>query len=114
MNPGGGVDQKAVEELRVKTGLNEPVYIHYINWMGKILQGNFGQSYMTGEAVSETILRCFIVTLKLAIISMLISIILAIPPGIISALKKEQSLMTSTGFLRLQESPCPISGRPIS
>jgi len=88
MNPGGGVDQKAVEELRVKTGLNGPVYIQYINWMGKILQGNFGQSYMTGEEVSEAILRCFKVTLKLAIISMLISSILAIPLGIISALKK--------------------------
>jgi len=88
MNPGGGVDQKAVEEFRVKTGLDEPVYIQYINWMSKILHGDLGQSYMTGEAVSEAIFRCFKVTLKLAIISMLVSLIIAIPLGIFSALKK--------------------------
>ena len=88
MNPGGGVDQKAVEEFRVKTGLDEPVYLQYINWMSKVLHGDLGQSYMTGEAVSEAIFRCFKVTLKLAIISMLVSLIIAIPLGIFSALKK--------------------------
>lgn len=87
-SPGGGVDQKAVEELRAKTGLNEPVYIQYINWMGKVLHGNLGQSYMTGEEVSDAILRCFKVTLKLAVISMFVSLIIAIPLGILSALKK--------------------------
>jgi peptide/nickel transport system permease protein len=88
MNPGGGVDQKAVEEFRFKTGLDEPVYIQYINWVSKVLHGDLGQSYMTGEAVSEAIFRCFKVTLKLAIISMLVSLIIAIPLGIFSALKK--------------------------
>jgi peptide/nickel transport system permease protein len=87
-SPGGGVDQKAVEELKAKTGLNEPVYVQYINWMGKVLHGNLGQSYMTGEEVSDAILRCFKVTLKLAVISMLVSLIIAIPLGILSALKK--------------------------
>lgn len=88
MNPGGGVDQKAVEELRTRTGLDEPLHIQYLNWMSKILHGDLGQSYMTGENVSDAILRCFKVTLKLAIVSMLISLIIAIPLGIISALKK--------------------------
>lgn len=88
MNPGGGVDQKAVEEFRVKTGLDEPVHIQYIHWMDRILHGDLGESYMTGEEVSDAILRCFKVTLKLAIISMLVSLIISIPLGIISALKK--------------------------
>jgi len=88
MNPGGGVDQKAVEEFRAKMGLNEPVYVQYTHWMGRILQGDLGESYMTGEKVSDSIFRCFKVTLKLAIISMLVSLIISIPLGIVSALKK--------------------------
>lgn len=88
MNPGEGVDQKAVEELRARTGLDEPIHIQYINWMSKVLHGDLGQSYMTGENVSSEIVRCFKVTLRLAVISMLISLIIAIPLGIFSALKK--------------------------
>jgi peptide/nickel transport system permease protein len=88
MNPGGGVDQKAVDELKARTGLDEPIHIQYINWMSKVLHGDLGQSYMTGEDVSSEIVRCFKVTLRLAVISMLISLIIAIPLGIFSALKK--------------------------
>lgn len=88
MNPGGGVDQKAVEELRARTGLDEPVHIQYIHWMSKVLRGNLGESYMTGEEVSGAILRCFKVTLKLAVISMMVSLLISIPLGILSALKK--------------------------
>ena len=88
MNPGGGVDQKAVEEFRPKTGLDDPVHIQYIHWMGRVLRGDLGESFMTGEKVSGAILRCFKVTLKLAVISMLVSLIISIPLGIISALKK--------------------------
>lgn len=88
MNPMGGVDQRAVEEFRAKTGLDNPVHIQYINWMEKVLRGDLGESYMTGENVSEAILRCFKVTLKLAVISMLVSLIIAIPLGILSALRK--------------------------
>ncbi|AKB40328.1 Oligopeptide transport system permease protein OppB [Methanosarcina mazei WWM610] len=88
MNPGGGVDRKAVEEFRAKTGLDEPVHIQYINWMGRVLRGDLGESYMTGVGVSESIFRCFKVTLKLAVVSMLVSLVIALPLGIISAVKK--------------------------
>lgn len=87
-NPTGGIDQNAVEELRVKTGLDKPAYIQYIHWIGKVLQGDLGESYMTGEKVSDAIFRSFKVTLKLAMVSMLVSLIISIPLGIISALKK--------------------------
>lgn len=87
-NPAGGIDQKAVEEFRAKTGLDKPVHIQYIHWTGRVLQGDLGESYMTGEKVSDAIFRSFKVTLKLALVSMLVSLIISIPLGIISALKK--------------------------
>lgn len=101
MNPGGGVDQKAVEEFRAKTGLDGPVHIQYIHWMGRTLHGDLGESYMTGEKVSKAILRCFKVTLKLAITSMLVSLIIAIPLGILSALKKRTTVDDVCRFFAL-------------
>ena len=56
MNPMGGVDQRAVEEFRAKTGLDNPVHIQYIHWMDKVLRGDLGESYMTGENVPLGIL----------------------------------------------------------
>lgn len=101
MNPGGGVDQRAVEEFRVKTGLDDPIHIQYIHWMGRIIHGDLGKSYMTGEDVSKAIFRCFKVTLKLAVISMLVSLIIAIPLGIISALKKGTAIDDVCRFFAL-------------
>lgn len=101
MNPMGGVDQRAVEEFRAKTGLDNPVHIQYIHWMDKVLRGDLGESYMTGENVSEAILRCFKVTLKLAVTSMLVSLIIAIPLGILSALRKGTVVDAACRFFAL-------------
>jgi peptide/nickel transport system permease protein len=87
MSPSGGADQKAVEEFRLKQGLDQPIYIQYMKWMGNVLRGDLGYSYMTNEGVSDAILRTFGATMKLAIASMMISLVIAIPAGIISALK---------------------------
>lgn len=100
-NPGGGVDQRAVEEFRAKTGLDDPIHIQYIHWMGRIIHGDLGKSYMTGEDVSKAIFRCFKVTLKLAVISMLVSLIIAIPLGILSALKKGTAIDDVCRFFAL-------------
>lgn len=88
MNPGGGVDQRAVEEFRIRTGLNEPIHVQYIHWVSQIARGNLGESYITREGVLDAIIRSFKVTLKLAVISMFVSLLISIPLGIISALKK--------------------------
>lgn len=101
MNPMGGVDQRAVEEFRAKTGLDNPVHIQYIHWMDKVLRGDLGESYMTGENVSEAILRCFKVTLRLAVTSMLVSLIIAIPLGILSALRKGTVVDAACRFFAL-------------
>jgi peptide/nickel transport system permease protein len=87
MSPSGGADEKSVEEFRIKQGLDKPIHIQYLRWIGNVVQGDLGYSYMTNEGVSDAIVRTFKATLQLAVVSMLISVIIAIPAGIISALK---------------------------
>jgi peptide/nickel transport system permease protein len=87
MSPSGGADERSVEEFRIKHGLDRPIYIQYLTWMGNVVRGDLGYSYMTNESVASAILRTFRATFQLAILSMLISLIIAIPAGIIAALK---------------------------
>nr|WP_305063917.1 nickel ABC transporter permease [Methanococcoides sp.] len=86
-SPLGGADEKAVEEFRVKMGLDQPLHIQYYLWLEKAVHGDFGYSYMTNRLVLETIIDAFKNTLKLSALSLAIALIIAIPVGILAALK---------------------------
>lgn len=88
-SPSGGADQEAVEEFRKEMSLGEPLYIQYFNWLSNVLQGNLGYSYMTDRPVFETILDKFTSTLRLSVVSLIISLLIAIPGGILAALKRD-------------------------
>ena len=90
--PGGGADPKAVEEFRIKMGLDKPIYIQYFTWLNDIRHGNLGYSYRSKRPVIETILSSFHATLKLAIVSLIISLMISIPLGIISAIKQYSAI----------------------
>ena len=90
--PGGGADPKAVEEFRIKMGLDKPIYIQYFTWLNDILHGNLGYSYLSKRPVIDTILSRFHATLKLAIVSLIISLMISIPLGIISAIKQYSAI----------------------
>lgn len=86
MGPAGPADEASVNAYRSMMGLDQPIYIQYTKWLENVVQFNFGYSYMTNQSVTETILRCFQNTIKLAILSMIISLFIAIPIGIFAAL----------------------------
>ena len=75
-------------EMRAKYGLDQPIYIQYVNWAGQIVQGNFGMSLRNDEPVLGTIFRRLPITLELALLSVLISGLIAVPLGVISAVKR--------------------------
>lgn len=79
-----GVDAtpERAEALREKYGLNDPAYIQYINWLTGIVSGNLGMSYSKDIPVSEMIGDNLVVTLSLAIISLIMIIVIAVPLGI--------------------------------
>ncbi|MDF0726582.1 ABC transporter permease [Cytobacillus sp. S13-E01] len=84
--------QEATEEslnaLREKMGLNEPLYVQYLTWIGGIIQGDFGNSLKDNTPVLTVLLQKLPVTIQLTIMSFAIALIIAIPAGIISATRK--------------------------
>jgi peptide/nickel transport system permease protein len=88
-----------LEAIRDNLGLNEPFLTQYGNYLAGVVQGDLGFSYQTRQPVSEAIAVRFPNTLKLAIASMIIAIIIGIFAGLISALKHNSWLdVTSTTF----------------
>jgi peptide/nickel transport system permease protein len=79
---------EAAEALRHKLGLDQPFHIQYIRWFGNVLTGDLGGSIATGETVSGIIATGLPKTLSLAALSFLIAIVIAIPAGIIAALRR--------------------------
>jgi len=77
-----------IEHLREQLGLNQPVYIRYFNWLGQLLQGNLGYSYMDHQPVLNRILERLIPTFSLMIFVIVISYLIAIPIGILSAIRQ--------------------------
>jgi peptide/nickel transport system permease protein len=78
-------------ELRAKYGLDQPIYVQYVKWVGQIVQGNFGTSLRNDEPVLGTILRRLPLTAELAVLSVLLSAIVAVPLGVISAVKRNSA-----------------------
>jgi peptide/nickel transport system permease protein len=79
---------EAVQALRAKMGLNLPLYQQYLNWIGGIFQGDFGSSLKDNTPVLTVLMQKVPVTLQLTVFSFAISLLIAIPAGIISATKK--------------------------
>jgi peptide/nickel transport system permease protein len=78
-------------EMRAKYGLDRPIYIQYVNWAGQIVQGNFGMSLRNDEPVLGTILRRLPITAELALLSVLLSALVAVPLGVVSAMKRNSA-----------------------
>jgi peptide/nickel transport system permease protein len=75
-------------EMRAKYGLDRPIYIQYVSWAGQIVQGNFGMSLRNDEPVLGTIFRRLPITAELALLSVLVAGLVAVPLGVISAVKR--------------------------
>lgn len=85
---GEDLTQEEIEWVRVTEGLDAPVYIQYLGWLGHILRLDLGKSLITYEDVLEEILTRFPATLVLTISSLILSLLIALPTGIISAVRK--------------------------
>jgi peptide/nickel transport system permease protein len=78
--------------LRARFGLDQPLPVQYLKWLGNILIGNFGFSFATNQAVSTVIAQRFPATLQLFGISLLVALVLAIFLGVISAIRQNSPL----------------------
>ncbi|MGM0837289.1 MAG: nickel ABC transporter permease [Bacillota bacterium] len=86
-----------LEAIRENLGLNDPFITQYVRYISNVAQGDFGYSYQTRQPVSEAISIRFPNTIKLAIASMVVAVVIGIFAGLISALRHNSWLdVTST------------------
>lgn len=79
-----------VEALRQELGLDRPAHVQYLEWVGGILfHGDFGSSYWTRQPIWEEFIRRFPVTLELAVLTILSSVVIGILVGIVSAVRQD-------------------------
>ncbi len=79
---------EAIQEMNEELGFYDPFLVRYVSYVKEVCQGDFGASYRTGLPVVEEIAARFPVTLKLALFSTVLAILLGIPIGILSAVKQ--------------------------
>lgn len=82
--------QQEVEVLRHKLGLDKPLAVQYVDFMARLLHGDFGRSIVTDKPVGELITYRFINTLKLSVFGITLSAIIGIPLGVIAALNRNK------------------------
>lgn len=96
ITPGDPVDallgqeatQEERQELREKLGLDKPAYIRFVNYVVKVVtEGDLGTSYQTKQPVAQEMLTRIPVTLMLTFASVIVALIIAIPLGVISAVR---------------------------
>lgn len=79
---------EVVEQLREELGLNDPLIVQYFNWLGNMLHGDFGYSITDGTSIASTLAVRMPYTLELAGYSLVLSAIIGIGIGIISAIRQ--------------------------
>ncbi|HEV8676778.1 MAG TPA: ABC transporter permease [Methylomirabilota bacterium] len=90
-----------VAQMRALLGLDQPVHVQYVRWLGQVLRGNLGVSYQAGLPVLEIIGQMLPNTLLLSAAALLLSLVVAIPAGVISAARPYSATDHAVTFLAL-------------
>ena len=76
------------EQVRISYGLNDPVPVQYLRWLGHALTGDLGRSFRTHQQVAEMMGERFPATLELTLFSMFIAVLIGVPAGIVAATQR--------------------------
>ncbi len=89
----------SVAALTIQLGLNKPIWRQYLDWMGGLVNGNFGVSYISGQSIGHEIHQALLVTGPLVLLAMLIGLVIGVPLGLTGALYKGRWLGSVVGGL---------------
>ena len=130
-----GMDREAyADQIRSRLGLDQPLHVQFLSYAGGLLRLDFGRSLRTNRDIFEELVPRYIATIELAVFALILTIVLGVPLGILSALRPNSwldSLVTTVGlvgvslpsfwlglllmlFFSLQLGWFPPSGRPVS
>lgn len=79
-----------VEQIREEYGLNDPFHMQYFNWLAAVVQLDLGESIIENRPVEELIWETLPVSISLAVLATLVSLVIGLPTGIISAVRKDE------------------------
>lgn len=87
-NTSGTVSQELIDNARAELGLDKPFVVQYFTWLGNLLRGDMGTSYVSNKPVFSTFVSKLPATLLLTAVSILLTVLISIPLGIWSAVKQ--------------------------
>ena len=85
---GDAYDEEDAAELRKEYGLDRPVVVQYFSWLGKLIKGDWGESILTGRSVLRDVWIRLPITLELIVLAMIVALLIAVPAGIIAAIRQ--------------------------
>jgi peptide/nickel transport system permease protein len=85
----GAVSQEILDRERARIGLDKPVWQQFLSWIAGVARFDFGTSMWTGAPIWEEIKLRFMLTFQLAVMATIVAVMLAIPLGVLSALKQD-------------------------
>lgn len=86
-NAGANVSQEVIDKTKAEYGLDKPFLVQYVTWFAGMVTGDMGQSYVSDRDVYDTFVEKLPATIMLTISSILLTVLIAIPLGILSAVK---------------------------
>ena len=87
----GAVSQEIIDQKRAELGLDKPFMTQYFTWLFSMLRGDMGVSYVSGKDVFQTFMSRLPATLLLAALSILMTVMISIPLGVLSAVKHDKA-----------------------
>lgn len=90
-NTGETVSQEIIDAAREELGLDKPFVVQYFTWLGNLLQGDMGTSYVSNKPVFSTFVSKLPATLLLTVVSILLTVVISIPLGIWAAVKQNKA-----------------------
>jgi peptide/nickel transport system permease protein len=88
---GDDFTQDAYQRLRAQLGFDRSIVTQYLIWIGNLLAGDFGDSYLNHERVSRLVFDAFLPTLSLVVASVIVGMLIAVPSGLIAAMRKDSA-----------------------
>ena len=89
-NTGMVVSEEVMDKARAELGLDKPFLTQYFVWLGNLLKGDMGTSYISGKEVFPTFISKLPATLLLTVVSILLTIIISVPLGVLAAVKQNR------------------------
>jgi peptide/nickel transport system permease protein len=85
-------NEETIQAIRRSLNLDQPLHVQYALWLAQVARGDLGQSYWTKRPIVEEIGRALPVTLELTVLSLLISVVIGLPLGVVSAVRQDTPL----------------------